>query len=356
MAQATSIQEDPTVCHPASSAEQAGLRYITDQIPGLTRRRQGKGFAYLDPSGKHVKDQKTRARIESLVIPPAWTNVWISPRPDGHIQATGRDDRGRKQYIYHPDWERVRNETKFSRMIPFAEALPEIRRRCEADIRRRKMDREKVLATVVTLLDRTLIRIGNAEYARSNKSFGLTTLRDRHVDFSGATLTFCFQGKSGKSHTIELNDQRLARIVRKCQDIPGHELFQYYQEDGSRVDVDSAAVNQYIREISGSTFTAKDFRTWGGSVHAALALHELTPPTSQRNARRKLAQMTKAVAERLGNTPAVCRAYYIHPALMQSFEEGTFHEAWERLLAQAKGDGLDPEEEALLDFLRERQS
>lgn len=353
MARNGSGQGNDHIGHPPSSAERAGLRYVTDDVPGLTRRRHGKGFAYLDADGKHIKDTGIRERIEGLVIPPAWTEVWICPSADGHIQATGRDDRGRKQYIYHPDWERVRNETKYNRMIPFAEVLPEIRRRCDEDLRRKKMSREKVLATVVSLLDRTLIRIGNVEYARTNSSFGLTTLRDRHVDFNGTTLTFSFQGKSGKTHTIELNDPRLARVVRKCRDIPGYELFQYYEEDGARSAVDSASVNQYIREVSGSDFTAKDFRTWGGSVHAALVLYDLGPASSQRNALRKLSQMAKSVGERLGNTPAVCRAYYIHPALIAAFEDGSFHNKWKLLLARARGNGLEKEEEALLKFLRQ---
>ena len=342
-----------TSVDPAGSAEAAGLHYVSGEGPCIRRRRHGRGFVYLDADGQRVDDPEVRARIDALVIPPAWTDVWICPSAQGHIQATGRDDQGRKQYLYHSEWERVRNETKFNRMIVFAEALPGIRGRCGEDLARRNLSREKVLATVVTLLDRTLIRIGNSEYARRNSSFGLTTLRDRHVDVDGTSVTFTFTGKSGKKHQIEFADRRLARIVRRCRDIPGYELFQYYDEDGNRATVDSASVNEYIRAIAGADFTAKDFRTWGGSVHAALVLEELGPASSATNAKRKLSQMARAVGERLGNTPAVCRAYYIHPAIIDAFEAGTFHDAWERHLSRAKGNGLEPEESALLALLRE---
>ncbi|HEX7070298.1 MAG TPA: hypothetical protein VF190_05815, partial [Rhodothermales bacterium] len=242
-------------------------------------------------------------------------------------------------------------------MIPFGEALPQIRRKCDEDLNRRQLDREKVLAAVVSLLDRTLIRIGNVEYARQNDSFGLTTLRDRHVDIVGTQVTFAFQGKSGKDHTISLADRRLARIVRRCKEVPGYELFQYYDDNGNRTPVDSSAVNAYLREIAGSEFTAKDFRTWGGSVQAALVLDELGPATSPTSARRKLSKMARAVGERLGNTPTVCRAYYIHPALIESFESGTFHDAWQRHFKSARSaSGLVREEAALLAFLREQSS
>lgn len=353
MGQVVGVKDLPD---PEQSAEDAGLHYVTGEGPGLSRARRGRGFTYFDAAGKRITEVSARRRIEALVIPPAWSDVWICPSPHGHIQATGRDERGRKQYIYHPDWERVRNETKFNRMIPFAEALPELRARCDVDLGRRKLDREKVLATVVVLLDRTLIRVGNVEYAKQNRSFGLTTLRDRHVAFEGAACTFAFQGKSGKKHTIELSDRRLARIVRRCRDIPGYELFQYYDDDGARCAVDSAAVNAYLREITGADFTAKDFRTWGGTVNAALVLVDLGAPRSATDARKKLAEAARQVGERLGNTATVSRNYYIHPALITAFESGTLHRSWPHLREDAPADGLEPEEHALLSLLKEMNS
>lgn len=342
------------VTDPEHTAVLAGLHYVTDEEPGYRRKRWGRGFTYVDPKGDTVTDDNVRARIESLVIPPAWTNVWICSSPDGHLQVTGRDEKGRKQYIYHSEWDRIRNETKFSRMIPFGEALPELRLRTERDLRRQKLSRDKVLATVLTLLDRTLIRVGNDMYARENSSYGLTTLRDRHVDFSTQGVSFCFKGKSGIQHTIELSDPRLARIVRSCREIPGYDLFQYYDENGSRRTVSSTEVNAYIRDTTGQDFTAKDFRTWGGSVRAATVLDAIGPAESEKMAKKNVVDTVKRVAAELGNTPAICRKYYIHPALIEAYETGSFYPAWHRFLEEAPIPHLDPVESAFLLFLRER--
>ena len=307
---------------------------------------------YVDERSDHITDPAVLSRIRALAIPPAWTDVWICPRADGHIQATGRDDRGRKQYIYHSNWDRIRSETKFNRLIPFGEALPDIRRQCHELLSGSGLTRERVLATVVTLLDRTLIRVGNVEYARHNDSYGLTTLRDKHVAFEGQSLTFSFRGKSGKKHVVRLNDRRLARIVRKCRDIPGFELFQYYDEDGARSDVGSGDVNQFLQELTGADFTAKDFRTWGGSVRAAEILYELGPATSKTDARRKLAEMNRLVGAELGNTPAICRDYYVHPLLPDLYECGELAARWDAHRREPQVPGLEPGESALLRLLK----
>ncbi len=336
---------------PVESAQRAGLFYVSDEEPGIRRRRCGRGFLYVDPDGNRVVDSEEKARIQSLVIPPAWQNVWICPHAEGHLQATGRDDKGRKQYLYHPEWERVRNETKFTRLILFGKALPQIRARCAYDLRLRGLPREKVLATVTSLLDRTLIRIGNREYARANKSFGLTTMRDRHVSFTGQKCTFTFRGKSGKDHCIELSDRRLARIVRACKDIPGYELFQFYDDSGRRQPITSTDVNGYLRETTGQDFTAKDFRTWGGSVLAAVTLYEMGSAETEKEAAGSVTRMVTQVAEQLGNTVAVCRKYYIHPALYDAYLDGNLPAEWDRALRQPAFPQLDPEESALLHFL-----
>lgn len=338
---------------PARTAARAGLHYVRDDAPGFGRRRCGRGFLLLGTDGSRLDDEAARARIGALAIPPAWTDVWICPAPRGHLQATGRDEKGRKQYLYHPDWEAARNEVKFNRMRLFGEALPQIRARYEDDLRRRKLSREKVLGTVVALLDRTLIRVGNAEYAQRNGSFGLTTLRDRHVAFDGQQVTFSFKGKSGKKHTIALDDPRLARIVRRCRDVPGYSLFQYYDDEGQRSTVSSADVNAYLYEAAAAPFTAKDFRTWGGTVLAATTLCTAPPCDDARQADRTVAAMVKTVAAQLGNTAAVCRKYYIHPAVVTAYHDGTLFDAWPALLEAAQPqDGLRPEEHALLCFLR----
>jgi DNA topoisomerase I len=338
---------------PRAFAEQAGLVYVTDSEPGFRRRPWGKGFTYLDPEGEHVSDPSLRERFESLVIPPAWTDVWISPDPRGHIQVTGRDDRGRKQYIYHPDWEAARNRAKYDRLLPFAETLPLIREATEAGLRKRKLGFEKVVSAVVHLLDETLIRIGNPAYARTNKSFGLTTLRDRHVAFDGQGCDFTFKGKSGKEHCIRLDDPRLARIVRACRDVPGYDLFQYYDEDGKRCTVSSSEVNDYLRNVTGHAFTAKDFRTWGGTVHAAAVLHEAGPPDNEKQADKQVVQMVKRVAETLGNTPAVCREYYIHPAVTDVYREGALSDRWKRYERRKPLPYTDVEENVVRHLLKE---
>jgi len=309
------------VSDPVESAKAAGLRYVTETGPGIRRRRAGQGFVYLNGHGP-VRETQTLARIRALAIPPAWTEVWICPSPSGHIQAVGRDARGRKQYRYHPRWRETRDGSKYSRMLAFARALPRIRARVEADLRRRGLPREKVLATIVRLLETTLVRVGNEEYARANKSFGLTTLRDRHVDVTGAEVRFQFRGKGGKEHAVGVRDPRVARIVRHLQDLPGQELFQYLDDDGARRSVDSGDVNAYLREISGEDFTAKDFRTWAGTVLCALALAEAREFASVREARRNITRAIAQVAARLGNTPAISRKCYVHPAVLDGYLQG----------------------------------
>jgi DNA topoisomerase-1 len=323
---------------PLESAKAAGLRYVTDDEPGIRRKKRGKGFTYVDPQGHTVKDGKTLERIRKLAIPPAWTDVWICPRPNGHLQATGRDARGRKQYRYHADWREVRDETKFGRMIAFGEALPKIRERLDRDMSLRGLGREKVLATVVKLLETTLIRVGNKEYAKQNNSFGLTTLRDQHVDVEGSTLRFEFRGKSGKEHSVEVHDRRLARIVKQCRDVPGQKLFQYLDESGERQSVSSEDVNAYLRETTGEDFSAKDFRTWGGTVLALSALLEVGACESEREASKAVVEAIKHVSGQLGNRPAICRKYYVHPVVIQSFLEGTLRETLEDAVEGASGE------------------
>jgi DNA topoisomerase-1 len=311
---------------PAHSAAAAGLRHVSDAAPGISRRRAGRGFTYTGPDGKTVRDRATLARIRALAIPPAWTEVWIAADPKGHIQATGRDARRRKQYRYHPSWHEVRHETKFGRMLAFSAALPRIRRALAADLALPGLPRRKVLATVVRLLECTQIRVGNDEYARANRSYGLTTFRDRHVEVNGSTLHFEFRGKSGKPHTVDVADRRLARIVARCQAIPGEELFQYLDEDGARQTIDSGDVNDYIREIAGEEFTAKDFRTWAGTVLASEALLALGVPSSEREAKANILAAIDKVAGQLNNTRAVCRKYYVHPEVLAAYGEGVLAE------------------------------
>src|SRR5216110_3778066 len=292
------------------TAARAGLRYVTDGVPGIRRQRIGRGWVFFAPDGSKIKDPAERARIEGLVVPPAWSEVWICPDPRGHIQVTARDARGRKQYRYHPRYREARDKSKFRHMLEFSEALPAIRERAERDLRAPKLSRRQILATVVQLLDKTLIRVGNDEYARENRSFGLTTLRDRHVEIKGAKLLFSFRGKSGVDHTVSITDRRLARIVQQCQDLPGQELFKYIDTAGKRQTISSDDVNAYLREITGRDITAKDFRTWAGTMLAARELFSLGPAKSQREAERNMIRAIDAVAKRLGNTRAVCRKYY----------------------------------------------
>ena len=342
---------------PAETARAAGLHYVSDATPGITRRRAGKAFSYRGPDGRPIKDRTDLARIRALAIPPAWTDVWICPHPKGHLQATGRDARGRKQYRYHPDWRTTRDDVKFDRMLAFARALPRMRARLAEDQARRGLPREKVLATLVRLLEVTLIRVGNREYARENKSYGLTTMRDRHVDFDGAKVVFDYRGKGGKLHRISLRDRRLARIVRSCQEIPGQHLFQYIDESGERQEVDSADVNAYLQEISGEPFTAKDFRTWAGTVLASLALSEFEGFDSQAGAKRNVKHAIEQVAAQLGNTPTVCRKSYIHPEIVESYLDGSLLELLkERVEDVLREDlpGLRSEEAAVLGLLQQR--
>jgi DNA topoisomerase I len=304
------------------AATRAGLSYVTDGVAGIRRQRAGRGWVFFAPDGSRIHHAAERARIQSLVIPPAWTDVWICPDPRGHIQVTARDARGRKQYRYHPWYRDARDKSKFRRMLEFSEILPEIRERVERDLRARDLTRRQILATVVMLLDKTLIRVGNDEYARENRSFGLTTLRGRHVEVKGAKLHFTFRGKSGVEHAIAITDRKLARIVQQCQDLPGYELFKYIDESGKRQTISSDDVNAYLREITGRDITAKDFRTWAGTMLAARELFALGPAKSQREAERNMIRAIDAVAKRLGNTRAVCRKYYVHPGLVRAYLQG----------------------------------
>jgi DNA topoisomerase-1 len=338
---------------PRAAARAAGLRYVSDTGPGIRRLRAGRGFRYVDPEGRPLRDPVVLRRIRRLAIPPAWRDVWICPLPHGHIQATGRDARGRKQYRYHPQWVAVRDENKYARLLAFAAALPHLRARVEADLAREGLPRAKVLATLVRLLDLTAIRIGNPEYARTNASFGLTTLHSDHVEVRGARLRLRFRGKSGKEHDIQVDDRRVARIVQRLQDLPGQELFQYRDAAGALHTVASDDVNAYIQEATGGEFTAKDFRTWTGTVLTALALRELGPATGAAHAKRQLAAAVKRVAAELGNTMAVCRRAYIHPAVIAAYREGVLLEDLARCEARPVA-GLRPEECAILAFLERR--
>ena len=343
----------------AALARTAGLRYVSDARPGIRRVRAGKGFVYRDADGRRVDEPDVLGRIRSLAIPPAWTDVWICPIETGHLQATGRDARGRKQHRYHARWRAVSGETKFHRMIAFGCALPRIRGRVAADLARRTLDRDKVLAAIVRLLERTLIRVGNREYARTNGSFGLTTMRVRHVDVAGSALRFEFRGKRGIEHCVDLHDRRLARIVRQCQELPGHELFQWIDAQGTRTPVDSSDVNAYLRELTGEDFTSKDFRTWGGTVLAAAALAGIPPAATGAAARRSVGRAVGAVAHRLGNTKAVCRQSYVHPAVIEAYLDGslpTMGDAAPAKRAPAPTSGqLSADEKAVLRFLQQRE-
>lgn len=305
-----------------AAAEAAGLRYVTDAMRGISRRRVGTGFAYYGPEGSLIADRAERRRLAALAIPPAWTDVWICPDPSGHMQATARDAKGRKQYRYHPRFRALRDESKFGRMLTFSEALPRLREQIERDLAVPGLPRRKLLATLVRLLDKTLIRVGNDEYTRANRSYGLTTLRQRHVAVRGHTLTFEFRGKSGIQHSVAITDRRLARVVQLLQDLPGQQLFKYVDGDGKRQSVDSDDVNEYLRHVTRRDVTAKDFRTWSGTMLAARALRELGPGTSERQAKRNVNQALDEVAARLRNTRAVCRKYYVHPAVIEAYNRG----------------------------------
>ncbi len=352
------IDSEPgTIVDPVEAAESAGLTYVSDEDPGIRRRQSGKGWSYRGPDGRAIKDPKTLARIRSLAIPPAYTDVWICSDPRGHIQATGRDAKGRKQYRYHPRWREVRDSTKFEHMLDFAKALPAIRERIDADMAKRGLPREKVLATVVHLLENTLIRVGNMDYVKQNKSYGLTTLRDRHVDVDGAKLRFQFKGKSGKTWALQVQDRRIARIVKACQDVPGQHLFQYIDETGTRVPVTSTDVNAYLRDISGRDITAKDFRTWAGTVLAAIALQEFEEFDNAAKAKKNVRTAIEKVSARLGNTPTICRKCYIHPEIVNGYLEGSLLEGLKQEVeAELREElaSLKPEEAAVLTLLKAR--
>jgi DNA topoisomerase I len=346
------------VVDPKEAAESIGLRYVSDEQPGICRAKAGKGFRYLNPDGMPVTDKQALQRIRSTVIPPAWTEVWICRSANGHIQATGRDARGRKQYRYHPSFREIRESGKYEHMIDFAHTLPGIRAKVREDIALRGLPREKVLATVVHLLETTLIRVGNDDYAKRNDSYGLTTLKNRHVAVDGAQLRFRFKGKSGKEWSVSIRDRRVAKVVRAvraCQELPGQELLQYVDEAGECQDVTSADVNAYLREITGTEITAKDFRTWAGTVLAALALREFEAFDSAAKAKKNIRSAIEKVASRLGNTPTICRKCYIHPALITSYMKGSFVlEIRTKAESELREDivGLTPEEAAVLVSLR----
>jgi DNA topoisomerase I len=333
-----------------------GLIYVTDEVPGIRRIARGSGFTYRWPDGRPLRDEAELARIRALAIPPAWRDVWICPRPHGHMQATGRDARGRKQHRYHPRWTTVRDDAKYSRIVAFAEALPELRCRSQADLSLRGLPHRKVVATVVQVLERTLIRIGNDEYARHNGSFGLTTIQDRHATIAGPAIRFRFRGKSGKPHDVTLADPRLARIVRNCQELPGSQLFQYVDQDGRVRDITSSHINAYLRAAMGRAFTAKDFRTWAGTVLAAQALDEVGRSTGRGSVDRDVIRAVDAVAQVLGNTRAVCRRCYVHPAIVDAHRDGTLARALHPRPPRRPGriNGLSALEAAVLGLLQRR--
>jgi DNA topoisomerase I len=334
------------------AAEEAGLQYVSDDRPGYTRRANDGEFDYLDTQGKQIRDEQRLFRIKRLAIPPAWTDVWICPSANGHIQATGRDARRRKQYRYHERWREIRDENKFARLADFAKALPNIRRRVAKDLKLPGLPRQKVLATVVRLLERTFIRVGNEEYARENKSFGLTTMKNRHVTVKGARLRFRFRGKSGRQHEVDVTDRRIAKIVAKCQDLPGQDLFQYVNDDGDVRDVTSQDVNDYLREITNEDFTAKDFRTWAGTLLAGLALNAQESFETKKQAKANIKAAICAVAELLGNTPAICRKCYVHPAIIEAYLRGTQIAGLGQVIENSAKINLHAVERAVLKSLR----
>jgi DNA topoisomerase-1 len=341
---------------PEESAKAASLRYVRDDRPGIRRRKAGTGWSYAGLDGQPIRDKETLSRIRALAIPPAWTDVWICPLEHGHLQATGRDARGRKQYRYHKRWHEVRDETKYGRMILFGSTLPRIRAQLDKDLSRPGLPRDKLLATIVYLLEATLIRVGNDEYARTNRSFGLTTLQNRHVDIKGAHIHFNFRGKGGKEHAIKVNDRRLARLVKRCRDLPGQDLFQYEDDAGEPQPISSADVNEYLQHISDQEFTAKDFRTWAGTLLAVTELGSSGCSESITEAKSVIARAVEKVAKQLGNTPAICRKCYIHPAVLLAYQDSESFELWEKELAKAEEEeGLGKEESALLKFLEARE-
>lgn len=355
-ASSSGIAETPVVevASPVEAAKEAGLRYVSDTQPGIRRRRAGKNFSYSGLDGKPIHDQQELKRLRAIAVPPAWTDVWICPNPRGHIQATGRDAKGRKQYRYHPRWREIRDETKYDKLLAFGKELPALRVRIEHDLALPGLPREKVLATVVRLLDATSIRVGNEEYARESGSVGLTTMNDEHVEVEGAKLHFHFRGKGGKEHAIDVRDRQLARIVKRCQDLPGQELFQYVGEDKEIYAISSEDVNAYLKAVTGQEFTAKDFRTWAGTVIATCSLLDLGDSETQTQAKKNVTQAIQTAAEHLGNTPTICRKSYVHPEVIDAYLHGSLQKAIQQRKQeeiQKALDGLKPEEIALLAFL-----
>jgi DNA topoisomerase I len=338
------------------TAAAAGLKYVTDTLPGITRMKKGKGWCYVYSDGTLCTDEQTLFRIRSLVLPPAWSKVWICPFDNGHLQATGYDKLNRKQYKYHPGWCSLRSQTKYYRLLQFGHLLPKIREAIEKDLRKQELCQRKVLAIVVKLMERTFMRIGNTAYEKLYGSYGLTTLRDKHVEIKGSSMRFEFKGKKGVYQTIELKNRRLAHLVKKCKDIPGQELFQYYDEEGKRHPVDSGIVNDYLREITGCDFTAKDFRTWAGTLCALRALREIGPATNASEMKRNIIRAIDRVSEQLGNTRAICKKYYIHPVIINAYEEGCLADYFHELdkLEDEGGAGLTKEEQSLMRLLESR--
>jgi DNA topoisomerase-1 len=345
------VHEPVETGEPENAALSAGLHYVSDSRPGITRRKAGRGFLYTARAGAKINDPQTLARIHSLAIPPAWTDVWICPRADGHIQATGRDVKGRKQYCYHPRFREIREEAKYEHIFAFADALPLIRTKVSEHMALPGLGRQKVLATVVYLLERTLIRIGSAEYTKQNNSYGLTTLKSRHATVNGSEIRFRFVGKSGKEWSVTIADRRVSKIIKSCQDLPGQDLLQYVDEEGERQHVTSSDVNEYLKEMTGREITAKDFRTWAGTVMAALALDEMGPGRTQRGAKRKLMAAIEAVADRLGNTRTICRKCYVHPAVTDAYLAGELKLTIRSARTRSR-TALRPEEKAVLRMLR----
>lgn len=343
------------IINPEAAANTANLCYVSDRQPGFTRKKWGRGFSYFDSNGDRVSETKLIERFKALKIPPAWQEVWICSDRNGHLQATGRDSQGRKQYRYHPEWRRLRSQAKFARMVPFGLALPLIRQQYDRHLRQRKLTREKILAVVVRLLDDTLIRVGNPQYAKKNSSYGLTTLRNRHVEIFTNKVRFEFTGKSGIQHEIELRDRRLARAIRRCQEIPGYQLFQYFDDDGQKQTVDSGDVNEYLETITGHNFTAKEFRTWAGTMEAAVALQNVGNFESDTEAKKNVVSVVKGVAKKLGNRPATCRKYYIHPLVLDTYQAGKLLVKLEDIRTQITSaeELLEPDELAVLSFLEQ---
>lgn len=342
---------------PIEAAREARLRHVSDDQPGIRRRRAGRGFSYRDADGRTLRDPETLARIKALAIPPAWNDVWICPSPNGHLQATGRDARGRKQYRYHARFRKVRDGHKYERTLAFARALPRIRSRVDKDLSRPGLPRARVVAAVVRLLELTQIRVGNEEYARANRSYGLTTMRARHVDVDGSTIRFRFRAKNQKEADVDLRDRRLARVVTRCQELPGQQLFQYRDEDGELQSVDSEDVNDYLREATGGEYTAKDFRTWAGTVLAADSLRAMEAVDDEAAAKKNIVRAIESVAAELGNTPAVCRSCYVHPEIIDAYLEGELVRGLKRRAERAIARELgrhSPEEEAVLALLQRR--